>query len=226
MEFMLDTIHLADIERYAEMIELSGVTSNPSIIKKEGKIAFFDHMKEIKQIIGKQASLHVQVTAVDFDGILREAEAIRTKIEGGVYIKVPVNPVGLKAIKRLKEEGANITATAIYSSFQGYLAMAAGADYLAPYFNRMENLNIEPRQVIAEFAEMIDRYEKPSKILAASFKNVGQVNAAFAAGAQAATMGADILDQALAMPSISKAVADFNTDWATVFGEDMPIDEL
>ncbi|MDR1568122.1 MAG: fructose-6-phosphate aldolase [Streptococcaceae bacterium] len=226
MEFMLDTANIKDITKFVEALPIAGITSNPSIIKNEGKIEFFSHMKEIRKIIGAKKSLHVQVVATSYEGMIKDAETILNKIDKEVYIKVPVNEVGLRVIKELKRRGAKVTATAIYTKIQAYLAIAAGADYIAPYFNRMENLNIDPREAIYEITEEIARTNSQTKILAASFKNVGQVNAALENGAQAATMGVDIIKQALSMPSINKAVVDFTTDWEAVFGEGSTIDSL
>lgn len=219
MEFLLDSIHLASIKKYVGIIPLAGVTSNPSIVKKEGKIDLFRHLNEVRSLIGADATLHVQVVADNPDGIVRDAHAILDNVDDRVFIKIPVTEAGLIAIKRLKKENINVTATAVYSKFQGYLALEAGADYIAPYFNRMENMNIDSKAVIAELAKAIERQHSRTKILAASFKNVGQVNAAFEAGAQAATMGADILANALGLPAIRQAVDDFTADWESVFGK-------
>jgi TalC/MipB family fructose-6-phosphate aldolase len=226
MEFLLDTANLDEIKKYKEIVPLAGVTSNPSIIKKEGKIDFFSHMRQIREVIGSHRTLHVQVTAEDAIGMIHDAETIREKVDSDVFIKVPVSEEGLKAINVLKSKGVNVTATAIYTKFQAYLAIAAGADYIAPYYNRMENLNIDSKQVITEIAAAISRNNSQSKIVAASFKNVAQVNTAFEAGAQAVTISADILDQALAMPSIEKAMADFTTDWESVYGTGQTINQL
>lgn len=226
MEFMLDTANIEDIKKYEKIIPLAGVTSNPSIVKNEGNIEFFSHMKQIREIIGDDKSLHVQVVATDYEGMLKDTETILAKIDKNVFVKVPVSEEGLKVIKELKKRGVNVTATAIYTKFQAYLAIAAGADYIAPYFNRMENLNIDPREAIAEMAKEISRTNSQTKILAASFKNVGQVNAALENGAQSATMGVDIIKSAFAMPSIEKAVVDFTSDWETSFGEGTTISSL
>lgn len=226
MEFLLDTANLAEIKEYESIFPISGVTSNPSIVKKEGKIHFFNHMKEIRKIIGKDKSLHVQVVAQDYEGMLKDAETILKEIDEQVFIKVPVSEVGLKVMKELKRRKINVTATAIYTKFQAYLAIAAKADYIAPYFNRMDNINIDPKEAIKEMAKEIARTDSHTKILAASFKNVGQVNAALESGAQAATMGVDIFNQAFAMPSIEKAVTDFSADWESTFGESETISSL
>ena len=216
MEFMLDTLNINEIKKWARVLPLSGVTSNPTIAKKEGEIDFFKRIHEVREIIGEAPSIHVQVVAKDYDGILKDAAKIRQECGGNVFIKVPVTPEGLAAIKTLKSEGYKITATAIYTVFQGLLAIEAGADYLAPYYNRMENLNIDSAQVIAQLADSIEKNQSSSKILAASFKNVGQVNRAFKEGAQAITAGADVFEAAFGMPSIEKAVNDFANDWSAI----------
>ena len=221
MEFMLDTLNINEIKKWARVLPLAGVTSNPTIAKKEGEIDFFKRIHEVREIIGEAPSIHVQVVAKDYDGILKDAAKIRQECGGNVFIKVPVTPEGLAAIKTLKSEGYKITATAIYTVFQGLLAIEADADYLAPYYNRMENLNIDSAQVIAQLAEAIEKNHSSSKILAASFKNVGQVNRAFKEGAQAITAGADVFEAAFGMPSIGKAVDDFANDWATIHHQNM-----
>ncbi|WP_088815988.1 MULTISPECIES: fructose-6-phosphate aldolase [Listeria] len=218
MEFMLDTANLEIIKRYADNLPLAGVTSNPSIIKKEGKLEFFTHMKEIRSSLDPTASLHVQVVATDYAGMMRDAEAILRHIDDQVFIKVPVTEIGLRVIKELRAQKINVTATAIYSKIQAYLAISAEANYIAPYFNRMENLNINPRDAILEMSTAIERSGSNTKILGASFKNVGQVNSALECGAHAVTLGADIFKQAFEMPSIEKAVHDFTSDWEAVFG--------
>lgn len=219
MEYMFDTANIELIEEGIKIFPITGVTSNPSILKKEGKIDFFNHFRKIREIIGMDKTLHIQVVAEDCEGILKEAKAILENVDDKVCIKIPVNAEGLKAMKILKAQGVSITATAIYTTAQGLLAMEAGADFIAPYFNRMENMSINPREVIKAFADMIEKYNYPTKILAASFKNIGQVNDSFAAGAQTATMAPEILIDALKMPAIQKAVDDFAADWESVFGK-------
>lgn len=216
MEYMLDTLNLEAIKKWSKILPLAGVTSNPTIAKAEGQIDFFERIKEVRSIIGDKASIHVQVVAKDYEGILKDAAEIRRQAGDSIFVKVPVTTDGLTAIKTLKADGYHITATAIYTTFQGLLAIEAGADYLAPYYNRMENLNIDAEAVIGQLAEAIDRECSDSKILAASFKNVVQVNKAFAFGAQAITAGPDVFEAGFAMPSIQKAVDDFGKDWESI----------
>ncbi|MDN6290635.1 MAG: fructose-6-phosphate aldolase [Tetragenococcus koreensis] len=226
MEFLFYTANIEMIKKYEAVLPLTGVTTNPSIVKKEGKVDFFAHMNTIREIIGKERSLHVQVVAKDKAGMLKDVEAILEQIDREVYLKIPASEEGLKVIKILKKEELNVTATAIYTKFQAYLAIAAGADYIAPYFNRMENLNIDAKEAMAAMANEIERSNSKTKIVAASFKNVGQVTTALDQGAQAVTVAPDIIAQALAMPSIAQAVDDFTEDWESIFGKSSTIDSL
>lgn len=226
MEYMFDTANIDEIRYFSEFFPITGVTSNPSIIKQAGKIDFFNHFKEIRKIIGMDKSLHIQVISTDYEGIMAEADTILKNIDDKVFIKVPVTEQGLKAMRALKARGIGVTATAIYTKVQGLLAMEAGADFIAPYFNRMENMDINPREVIGTFAQMIEKYNYPTKIIAASFKNMGQVNAAFECGAQTATVQPALLHDAFKMPAIKKAVDDFAEDWESVFGKGVSIIDL
>lgn len=219
MDYLIDTANIEMIKKCIDLLPIKGVTSNPSIIKKEGKIDFFKQLKQIRNIIGINRTLHVQVLAEKSDKIIEEAHKIRNEIDHNVYIKIPVTPEGVKAIQILKSESANITATAIYSKLQGFMAMEAGADYIAPYFNRMENLDIDASATIKVFSNMIDKYKYKTKILAASFKNMYQVNNAFECGAQSATVTPNILFDGFKMPSIKKAVVDFSDDWKANYGD-------
>ncbi len=219
MKYLLDTANLEAIRRFYDILPISGVSTNPSIVKKEGKIDFYAHMNEIRSIIGKYKPFHIQVTALDAEGMLRDADALMNKVDTDVYVKVPVTMEGLRAIKKMKAEGIAVTGTAIYSKQQGFLAMEAGADAIAPYFNRMENMGICPDDVIRSFADAIELYGYKTEILAASFKNAGQVIRAFEAGAQTATMDPSILESALTQAHILDAVDTFDKDWKSVFGD-------
>ena len=169
MEFLFDSANLEAIQTYSACFPITGVTSNPSILKAEGKIDLFEHMRKIRQIIGPDKTLHMQVIAEDCEGMLKEAHAILKNVDDAVYIKIPTTEEGLKAMRALKAEGVHVTATAIYSKIQGFMAIACGADFIAPYYNRMENLDIDSCDTIAAFRQMIDEDDSNTKILAASF---------------------------------------------------------
>jgi transaldolase len=225
MRYLLDTVNIQDIRVNMDIFPIAGITSNPSIVKTEGKIDFFRHMRKIRSLIGMQNSFHIQVTRDDVEGILKDADTILSRVDDQVYIKVPVTVEGIKAIRLLKQQGVHVTATAIYGKSQAFLALEAGADYLAPYYNRMENMGLSPDEVISSIAAMIEQYHYHSEILAASFKNAGQVERAFEAGAQTATVSPSILSEALEQPYILHAVEVFENDWKDIYG-DKSISEL
>ena len=226
MEFIIDTVNLEEIKEAVEYLPIVGVTSNPSIVKKTNPQNFFKHMKEIRKIIGQERSLHIQVISKDCDTIIKEAHLILKEVDDKVYIKVPVSYEGIKAIKLLKEEGINVTATAVYDLMQAYMALEAKADYIAPYVNRIGNLGADPFELINELSNRIimDGYE--SKIVAASFKGVQQVKDALNNGAQAVTVPVEVLKQIFANPNIEKAVNDFNQDWYSMYGDNIGICDL
>lgn len=157
MQFLLDTANIEEIRRINEYISIQGITTNPSIIKKEGKINFFNHMKEIRSIIGNEKTLHIQVVADRYEDILKDVKRILENVDNDVFVKIPVTKDGLKAIKKLRSDGINVTATAIYTKAQAYLAIAADANYIVPYYNRIENLNIDPIATIQSMARIIEK---------------------------------------------------------------------
>ena len=220
MEFLLDTADIEQIKKYVEIYPIAGVTSNPTILKAEGKIDLFGHMKKIREIIGRERTLHVQVVAKDFDGMMNDANRLRKEIDEDVYIKIPTTEDGLKAITELKKQKANVTATAIYYRVQGFMAIKCGADYIAPYFNRMENLDEDSPFIIADFRKIIERENANTKILAASFKNMSQVNNAILAGAHAITAQPETLSTGFKNVMVKKAIDDFYDDWKNVQGKE------
>jgi TalC/MipB family fructose-6-phosphate aldolase len=218
MEIMFDTANLAEIERMAVIYPFSGVTSNPTILKAAGRVDFFPHFRAIRRIIGARRSLHIQVVARTADGMVTDAHRILEGIDADVYIKIPVNEAGLQAINRLKAEGVKVTGTAIYSITQSLLAIAAGVDYLAPYYNRMEAIDIDAPQTIATIADAIAADGSPTRIVAASFKNVAQVTRCLRAGAHSVTLAPNLLRNAVADAHIAAAVDRFTRDWEVNFG--------
>lgn len=226
MEFIIDTIDLNEIRDAIEHMPVVGVTSNPTIVKKTNPKNFFEHMRKIRNIIGKERSLHIQVISKDCNTIVKEAHRILEEIDRDVYIKVPVSYEGVKAIKILKAEGIKVTATAVYDLMQAYMALAAGADYIAPYVNRIGNLGSDPMELIRQLSNRIALDNYNCKILAASFKGVQQVRDAFNNGSQAITAPVDVLKTIFKNPNIEKAVNDFNADWYAMYGENVGICEL
>ena len=218
MEFLFDTANIAEIKKCGDIYPYTGVTSNPSILKPEGAVDFFGHFRQIRGIIGPDRSLHIQVVAEDSHTMVKEAEKILEMVDDKVSIKIPTTEEGLKAMQILKGKGATITATAIYTKFQGMLAIAAGADYIAPYYNRMESQDIYADHTIIALAQVINSKRLNCKILAASFKNTGQVMAAITAGAHAVTVLPELLNEGLDLPFVAKSVGNFTKSWQSVYG--------
>ena len=217
MKYLLDTANLAEIRELSEYLPIAGVTSNPTIVKAEGAVPFFAHMREIRSIIG-QHPLHIQVTAQDYAGMMRDAEAIFRHVDENVYVKVPVDFAGVKVIKALKRQGANVTATAVYGMDQAFIALEAGADCIAPYYNRMEALGVDAANVIGNIAGIINHYGYESEILAASFKQPAQIDRAILAGAHSVTAAPNVLREIFAKKIVSDAVRTFADDWAGLYG--------
>ena len=226
MEFIVDTVNLEEIKDAVEHMPIVGVTSNPSIVKQTSPENFFEHMRKIREIIGMERSLHVQVISKNSDEIVAEAHRILKEIDDQVYIKVPVSYEGIKAIKTLKAEGVKVTATAVYDLMQAYMALAANVDYIAPYVNRIGNLGADPMDLISNLSDRIAVDGYNTKIVAASFKGVQQVRDSFNYGAHAITAPVAVLKQIFANPNIEKAVDDFNKDWYAMYGENVGICEL
>ena len=218
MKYLLDTANLDEIRELSEYLPIAGVTSNPTIVKKEGAVPFFAHMREIRTIIGSLRPLHIQVTARNYDGMMRDAEAVFRHVDEKVFIKVPVDFAGVKVIKALKRQGANVTATAVYGMDQALIALEAGADCIAPYFNRMEALGVDAANVIGSIAGIISHYGYETEILAASFKQPAQIDRAILAGAHSITVSPSILREVFGKKIIKDAVQAFSDDWSDIYG--------
>ena len=221
MKYLLDTANLDEIRELSEYLPIAGVTSNPTIVKREGAVPFFAHMREIRTIIGSLRPLHIQVTARDYDGMMRDAEAVFRHVDEKVFIKVPVDFAGVKVITALKRQGANVTATAVYGMDQAFIALEAGADCIAPYFNRMETLGVDAANVIGNIAGIINHYGYETEILAASFKQPAQIDRAILAGAHSITVSPSILREVFGKKIIKDAVQAFSDDWSDIYGGKM-----
>lgn len=219
MMYILDTANTAKIKELIEFFPVAGVTTNPTIISREKK-EFFPLIKEIRDIIGSDRMLHIQVTSDEAEDMVKEAEAIRKAVGGNLYIKVPISRQGLKATIELKKRGFNVTETAIFTQQQAMVAASAGADFVAPYVNRLDNIISDGVNVVTEIVEMFRSHNSKCKVLAASFKTAEQVHKICMTGADAVTVNPEILDILIYHPMSLYAIDDFNTDWAGVYGKE------
>lgn len=218
MIYMLDTANLEAIKRAHDLYPLSGITTNPTIISKENR-EFLTILKDIRNIIGEDSMLHVQVLGKTADDMVKEALYLKEKVGGNLYIKIPVTSQGIKAMKILKKEGIKITATAIFTAQQALMASAAGADFVAPYVNRIDNISGNGVEVVKNIINQINAYSLNTKVLAASFKNVQQVHEVSKIGAHSITVNPEIMDKMIEHPLTDWSVEQFINDWESVYGE-------
>ena len=221
MIYMLDTANIEAIKKGVDLYPLSGVTTNPTIVARE-KRSLKSIISDIREVIGRERMLHVQVMGKTADVMLKEVQALKA-IDEQLIIKVPVTAQGIKAIGQISREGHSVTATAILTPQQALMAAMAGAEFLAPYVNRLDNICSGGIQVVSEIALLIENYNLDAKILAASFKNVQQVHEVALTGAQSVTIAPDVFDQLIVHPLTDSGVSGFVSDWEQAYGENTNI---
>lgn len=222
MKFLVDHADIEKIREIYRVFPMDGVSTNPSILAAVGRQPF-EVLKEIRSFIGPEADLHVQVVGQTVDAMLEDAARIRRELGANTYVKIPVNEEGLAAIKALRKEDrdAHITATAIYTSMQAFLAAKAGANYAAPYVNRIDNLGADGVGTAKTIHDIFRKNGLPADILAASFKNSQQALELCAYGVGAATLAPDVIHGLLKNDSVTMAIAAFTRDFETLCGKGM-----
>ncbi len=225
MKYLIDSANLEDIRYGREFYPIDGVTTNPSLAAKEKK-EFAKLIDDIRGIIGNDKMLHVQATAKKAEDIAAEAEMLRDRLGGRFYVKIPIGEEGLKAMAMIKKKGIGITATAVFTPQQALIAARAGADFVAPYVNRLDNITADGAQVVADIVKLFDIYQLDCQVLAASFKNVEQLHRVALAGAHSATISLDLLKAAISHPMTDSAVEGFDRDWAGTYGDKAVADLL
>ena len=217
MEFFIDSADIEAIRDICSYLPIDGVTTNPTIITKSGKEPE-RVFNELCEVLTEDQKIIAQVVALDYEGILAEADKI-AQIRGGknIVVKIPVTREGLRAIPAVKAKGISVLATGIYSPDQAFWAAKAGADYLAPYVNRMCNYGDGVGQV-AELIDTLAIYGFEAKVCGASFKNVDQVHQLLAAGIPAITVAPDVIRAMVDHPGTAIAVDEFTSNWEKAYG--------
>lgn len=223
MLYILDTADLNAIRHCNEFYPLAGVTTNPSIIAEE-KADFWSLVKEIRGIIGDDKMLHVQTTQKTAKKIVEEAKLLKDTLRGEFYVKIPIGEEGLKATMMLKKLGIGVTVTAIFTPAQALLAAMAGASFVAPYVNRLDNILGDGTEVVAEIVKQFELYGLDCKVLAASFKNAEQVHRCASSGCHSVTVTEEILKTIVSHPMTDAAIQGFETEWASVYGDKTILD--
>lgn len=219
MKLLIDDANLDKIKKIYEYYPVDGVTTNPSILAKSG-CPPYEVLREIRSVIGPAAELHVQATAMTAEGIIGDARRIVKELGETTYVKIPAVPEGFKAMKTLHKEGVHLTATAIYTPMQAYLSAKAGADYTAPYVNRIDNMGYDGIAVAKSIHDIFVNNGFSTKVLAASFKNSQQVLELCKYGIGASTAACDIIENFVNNAAITAAVEVFNKDFASLVGAD------
>lgn len=224
MLYLIDTANLEAIKECCKYYPVSGVTTNPTIISRE-KTDFRNLLYSIREIIGDDKMLHVQTTATEADDIVKEAEMIKNVVRGNFYLKIPITREGLRATAICKDKGIGVTMTAIFTQQQALIAASAGADFVAPYINRLDNIVSDGVHVVEETVDIFKSYNIKTKILAASFKNVEQVHKVSLTGADAVTINPDLFSMLIYHPLTYYAIDDFTKDWESVY-DDKKVSDL
>ncbi len=212
MKFFLDTGNIDEIKRIARLGIVDGVTTNPSLIAKEGRI-FKDVIDEICEIIDGPVS--AEVVSLDAEGMLKEAHEI-AKWAPNVVIKLPMTEEGLYACNQLSKEGIKTNVTLIFTPAQGLMAAKAGATYISPFVGRLDDIGIDGMQLIRDLRQILDTYGLKSEIIAASIRNLEHVRAAALAGAHISTIPGTLVPTLWKHPLTDNGIERFLKDWESV----------
>jgi len=209
MKFFADTAEISEIRELAETGLLDGVTTNPSLIHKSGR-QFIDVVREIAGVV--EGPVSAEVVALDYDGMMREAEVLRN-IADNIAIKVPLTEPGLKACKALTGDGSMVNVTLCFSAAQALLAAKAGATFISPFVGRHDDVGFDGMSLIADIRLIYDNYDFETQILVASVRHPMHVVEAAKIGADVMTAPPKIIHQLFKHPLTDAGIASFLKDW-------------
>jgi transaldolase len=217
MKFFIDTANVEDIRKANDMGIICGVTTNPSLIAKEGR-DFVKVIKEIASIVDGPISGEVKATTIDAEGMISEGREI-AKIHPNMVVKIPMTAEGLKAVKVLTKEGIKTNVTLVFNANQALLAARAGASYVSPFLGRLDDISTCGVDLIRTIAEIFNIYELETEIIAASVRNPIHVTDCALAGADIATVPYSVLEQCIKHPLTDQGIEKFQKDYLAVFGK-------
>ena len=217
MKFFIDTAKVEDIKKANDMGLICGVTTNPSLIAKEGR-DFNEVIREITTIVDGPISGEVKATTVNAEEMIAEGREI-AKIHPNMVVKIPMTPEGLKATKVLSSEGIPVNVTLIFSVNQAILAANAGAAYVSPFLGRLDDINMPGIDLIRNIAKIFDIYGYDTEIIAASVRNTVHVTECALAGADIATVPYKVIEQMTKHPLTDQGIEKFQADYRAAFGE-------
>ena len=217
MKFFVDTANVEEIRKANDMGIICGVTTNPSLIAKEGR-DFNQVIAEIASIVDGPISGEVKATTTDAEGMIKEGRDIAA-IHPNMVIKIPMTVEGLKAVKVLHAEGIKTNVTLIFSAAQALLAARAGATYVSPFLGRLDDISMPGIDLINEITEIFMMHDIQTEIIAASIRNPIHVIDCAKAGADIATVPYKVLEQMTKHPLTDQVIVKFQADYKAVFGE-------
>lgn len=218
MKLLIDDADIERIKALYNYYPIDGVTTNPSILAKYGKNPY-EALLAIRDFIGNKAELHAQVVSTTAEQMVEEGRKIERILGNNTYIKIPTIPEGLKAMQILRGEGYHVTATAIYTPMQAYLAAKAGAEYAAPYVNRIDNLGADGVTTTKKMQDIYVHNNLQTRILAAGFKNSQQVQELCEYGVSCLTIASDVIENLIKNANVTAAVNDFVADFESLCGK-------
>ena len=217
MKLFIDTANVDEIRKANDMGVICGVTTNPSLIAKEGR-DFKQVIAEIAEIVDGPISGEVKATTTDAEGMIREGREIAA-IHPNMVVKIPMTAEGLKAVKTLSAEGIKTNVTLIFSVNQALLAARAGATYVSPFVGRLDDINMTGVDLIGDIAEMFAVHNLETEIISASIRNPTHVTDSALAGAHIATVPYKVIEQMTKHPLTDQGIAKFQADYRAVFGD-------
>lgn len=217
MKFFIDTANIDEIREASEMGVICGVTTNPSLIAKEGR-DFAEVIKEIVQVVDGPVSGEVKATTTDAEGMIAEGRQI-AGIHPNMVVKIPMTSEGLKAVKVLSAEGIKTNVTLIFTAAQALLAANSGATYVSPFIGRLDDISEDGMEPVRTIADIFSLYDISTEIIAASVRSPGHVTQAALAGADIATVPYKVILQMLKHPLTDQGIEKFRKDYEAAFGE-------
>ena len=218
MKLFIDDANLEAIRELIEYYPIDGVTTNPSILAKAGRDPR-ETLKMIRDIIGDERIIFAQAVALTYEGMLEDAHMIMDLLGRNTVVKIPSTPTGFKAMMALKKESITTCGTVVYTPMQAYLAAKAGASYVAPYVNRIDNMGYNGIGVVKQIQDILENNDMDCEVLAASFKNSQQVLELAEYGIGSATCGSDVIRAFVKNAAIDGAVQDFVDDFEKLTGK-------
>ena len=217
MKFFLDTANVDDIRKANDMGVICGVTTNPSLIAKEGR-DFKQVVAEIASIVDGPISGEVKATTTDAEGMIREGREI-AKIHPNMVVKIPMTVEGLKACHTLAAEGIKVNMTLIFTANQALLAARSGAAFVSPFVGRLDDISVRGTDLISEVAEIFHAHGISTEIIAASIRHPMHVTECALAGADIATVPYKVIEQMTKHPLTDQGIEKFRKDYEAVFGK-------